>query len=73
MKSTIFVSSLSKQNQQKIKELVQGYLTKEGYTENEINESVANVLQDRLCILSDFINIEPFLREGRVISLSDRC
>jgi len=61
MNSNTFVCELSKENQNKIKEVVKLYLVKEGYNDEEIKESISNAMEDRLCILQDIIDIKQFL------------
>lgn len=69
MKSNIFISELSKETQGKIKKLVRDYLNNEGYCEDVMEQSIKNVMDDRLCLLSEFVDIEPFLTRGKVVEL----
>jgi len=59
--STIFICQLPKDKQDKIRKLVIDYLTNEGYNEKQISETVENAMDDRLCNLSDCIDINQFL------------
>lgn len=70
MNANEFIYALSKENQEKIKRLVTDYLVKEGYDDDKIKETLENVMSERLWVISDIIDIEPFLHEGKVIRLN---
>lgn len=69
MDSTIFICQLKEENQSKIKKLVNKYLTDEGYDNKDIEEITLNVMSDRLCLLSEVMDIETFLKTGKVIKI----
>lgn len=69
MNTNTFICELSKENQDKIKELLTLYLVKEGYSDDEIKDTILNVMDNRLCMLEDSINIEQFLDAGKVINI----
>lgn len=71
MNSNEFIYALSKENQEKIKRLITDYLVKEGYDDDKIKETLGNVMSERLWVISDIIDIEPFLFEGKVIKLKE--
>lgn len=73
MNSTIFICDLSKENQNKIKELLRGYYVKEGYKEEEIEQLIINAMENRLWVLSEVIDIDPFIEEGKVIKLKKQA
>lgn len=71
MKTTIFIAELSNENQEKIKKMIIEFLTTEGYENEKIREIIENVMNERLCNLEEFIDIEPFLQKGKVISIKN--
>lgn len=73
MNSTIFVCCLSKDNQNKIKGSLRSYFIKEGYSEEEIEQLIVNAMENRLCCLSEVIDIEPFVEEGKVIKFKQQA
>jgi len=58
--SNSFVCQLSIENQNKVKKLVSEYLVKEGYNQKEIDETIENVMNDRLWNIEEAIDITPF-------------
>lgn len=66
----IFIAELSKENQKKIEGMVRNYLIKENYDQEKIEEIIFNVLNDRLCNLEEFFDIEPFLYKGKIINIA---
>ncbi|WP_288326116.1 hypothetical protein [uncultured Clostridium sp.] len=71
MKTTIFIAELSNENQEKIKKMIIEFLTTEGYENKKIQEIIENVMNERLCNLEEFIDIEPFLKKGKVIFIKN--
>lgn len=71
MKTSLFICQLSKQNQEKIKQGIINFLKDEGYEDSEIKEISNNTMDGRLSDIEEFINIEPFIEEGKVIKLKD--
>ncbi|MBQ3422314.1 MAG: hypothetical protein IJH34_11755 [Romboutsia sp.] len=71
MKTSLFICQLSKQNQEKIKNEIINFLNNEGYGETEIKEISNSAMDGRLCDIEEFINIEPFIEEGKVIQIKD--
>lgn len=71
MKTNLFICQLSKQNQEKIKQGIINFLKDEGYEDSEIKEISNNTMDGRLSDIEEFINIEPFIEEGKVIKLKD--
>lgn len=71
MKTTIFIAELSNDNQEKIKKMIIEFLTTEGYENKKIQEIIENVMNERLCNLEEFIDIEPFLKKGKVIFIKN--
>lgn len=71
MNTTIFIAELSNENQEKIKKMIIEFLTTEGYENKKIQEIIENVMNERLCDLEEFIDIEPFLKKGKVIFIKN--
>lgn len=71
MKTTIFIAELSNENQEKIKKMIIEFLTTEGYENKKIQEIIENAMNERLCNLEEFIDIEPFLKKGKVIFIKN--
>lgn len=71
MKTSLFICQLSKQNQEKIKQGITNFLKDEGYEDSEIKEISNNTMDGRLSDIEEFINIEPFIEEGKVIKIKD--
>lgn len=71
MNTTIFIAELSNENQEKIKKMIIEFLTTEGYENKKIQEIIENVMNGRLCDLEEFIDIEPFLKKGKVIFIKN--
>lgn len=69
MKASLFICQLSKQNQEKIKNEIINFLKNEGYEDTEIEEISNNVMDSRLSDIEEFINITPFIEEGKVIKI----
>ncbi|MBY7043762.1 hypothetical protein FDB14_17440 [Clostridium botulinum] len=57
MNSNIFICELSKENQDKIKKSVLKYLIKEGYNINQIKETLTSVMENRLWLVEEIIDI----------------
>lgn len=56
-----FICLLSEDKQEKIRQLVSEYLIAEGYGHDKIKEVISNVMDDRLWILQDVIDIKQFM------------
>lgn len=69
MKASLFICQLSKQNQEKIRNEIINFLKNEGYKDTEIEEISNNVMDSRLSDIEEFINITPFIKEGKVIKI----
>lgn len=69
MKASLFICQLSKQNQEKIRNEIINFLKNEGYEDTEIEEISNNVMDSRLSDIEEFINITPFIEEGKVIKI----
>jgi hypothetical protein len=69
MNSNIFICELSKENQKKVTELLRAYFIKEGFDKEEIEQLIINAMENRLWVLSEVIDIDPFIEEGKVIKL----
>jgi DNA-directed RNA polymerase specialized sigma54-like protein len=69
MKASLFICQLSKQNQEKIRNEIINFLKNEGYEDTEIEEISNNVMDSRLSDIEEFINIGPFIEEGKVIKI----
>lgn len=69
MKTSLFICQLSKQNQEKIRNEIINFLKNEGYEDTEIEEISNNVMDSRLSDIEEFINITPFIEEGKVIKI----
>lgn len=65
----IYCAALSKEKQEKLKREVRELMIREHYSEEEIEESIANMMEDKLYVVSDLIDIEPYLEDGKVINL----
>jgi len=59
--STVFICQLSKDKQEKIKELVSEYCKKEGFDDKKIQDILDNVMDDRLLNIENIIDIKQFL------------
>lgn len=57
MNSNIFISQLPKETQLKIKNLISIYLTKEGFNDLEKYRIIKNVMNDRLTLIDDIVDI----------------
>ncbi|NFI02410.1 hypothetical protein FDB15_17445 [Clostridium botulinum] len=57
MNSNIFICELSKENQDKIKKSILKYLIKEGYDINQIKETLTSVMENRLWLVEEIIDI----------------
>lgn len=57
MNSNIFICELSKENQDKIKKSILKYLIKEGYNINQIKETLTSVMENRLWLVEEIIDI----------------
>lgn len=69
MKASLFICQLSKQNQEKIRNEIINFLKNEGYNDTEIEEISNNAIDSRLSDIEEFINITPFIEEGKVIKI----
>ena len=58
MSTTIFVVQLSKKVQEEIRKMVWKALWDDGYRGDELENLVNNAVCDRLCNLSEIVNIE---------------
>ncbi|WP_252249160.1 hypothetical protein [Clostridium sp. VAP23] len=56
--NTLFICQLSKEKQNLIKKLTIEYLVNEGYEINKIDEIVENVMNNRLWIIENFIDLK---------------
>jgi ribosomal protein S13 len=61
MSANTFVAQLSKEKQEKIKQIVIEYLTIEGYDNDKIEETIENVMDDRLWNIEQIIDINLFI------------
>lgn len=61
MGTTIFICQLPKQKQKQIRIMCNSYLKIEGYNEEEIREIIDNVMDERLCLLENILDVNQFL------------
>lgn len=61
MNNNIFICQLPKEKQNKIKHLLSCYLHDEGFSEKESDNIIKNVMDDKLSIIENVIDIEEFL------------